>query len=231
MKHIPRLFINDYLEFNKIFVLDIFDTNHILHVLKKKDDDEVIVFNDSEEWEGKLLLSKKSCSVKLEKLLRKKNKKIFNVIVYLSLFKRFDFAIEKLVEVGVDTVIPVVTDFSSSAYFNELKLNKIIKGALEQSNRFGDFEITKPVNLFDIKLRDDTEYFACIERSECNNLLKVVSNISKHFAILIGPEGGFSEKEVSFINSSGFVPVSLGDNVLRSETAAIVGSFILKNSI
>lgn len=231
MRHIPRLFINDYLEFNRVFILDTFDTNHVLHVLKKNDGDSVIIFNNSEEWEGQLLVAKKSCSVGLQKLLRKKIKKNFNVIVYLSLFKKFDFAVEKLVEIGVDHVIPVVTDFSFVSAFSKSKINKVVKGALEQSNRFGDFIISDPINLFDIKLTEDTKYFACVERGEYSNLLKIANNISKNLAILVGPEGGFSAREIEFIKSSDFVPVSLGDNILRAETAAIAGAFVLRNFI
>lgn len=232
MRHIPRIFINENLEFNKIFILDVFDTNHILYVLKKDDGDEVIVFNDSEEWTGTLLITKKICSVKLQKFLRKKIKKNFNVSVYLSLFKKFDFAIEKLVEIGVDEVIPVETDFSSSFIFNKQKISKIIKGALEQSNRFGDFMMSDQVSLFDIKFEEGTTYFACVERESCNNLLKVIDDYrNKNLSILIGPEGGFSAREIEFIKSSNFISVSLGDNILRAETAAIAASFVLRNAI
>lgn len=234
MKHVPRIFINENLKFNKVFVLDVFDTNHVLHVLKKKDGDEVIIFNDSEEWSGTLSIIKRVCSVRLQKFLRKQIKKNFKLTVYLSLFKRFDFAIEKLIEVGVDAVIPVVTDFSCGFVFNKQKINKIIKGALEQSNRFGDFIISDQVNLFDIKFEEDMTYFACVERESCDNLLRKVINDdykNKDLAILIGPEGGFSAREIEFIKNSNFIPISLGDNILRAETAAIAASFVLRNII
>lgn len=232
MRHIPRIFINENLEFNKIFILDVFDTNHILHVLKKNDGDDVIVFNDSEEWTGTLAITKKICSVKLQKFLRKKIRKNSNVSVYLSLFKKFDFAIEKLVEIGVDEVIPVDTDFSSGFIFNKQKISKIIKGALEQSNRFGDFMMSDQVSLFDIKFEEGTTYFACVERESCNNLLKVIDDYrNKNLAILIGPEGGFSAREIEFIKSSNFISVSLGNNILRTETAAIAASLVLRNAI
>lgn len=147
---------------------------------------------------------------------------------------RFEFAVEKSVEIGVSEIIPVITKytivkskFSDNKY---IRLNNIIKSAAGQSQR-----CILPV------LRNAVTFTDMIEITGKSNLRIVMYEHSdmeqnKHLKIknnkvdlLIGPEGGFDEKEIELLKMHGWIIRSLGKRKLRAETAAIISLFEILN--
>lgn len=146
-----------------------------------------------------------------------------NITVILSLIKndKMDFAIQKLCELGVKRIVPykayrsVVKEGKATNKIDRFK--KIAKEACEQSHRNIIPEITNFININEIK-----NYMSDINVIAYENEDNIVNNFKcNSITILIGPEGGFDEKELEIIKNLGFNSISLGKRILRAETAAI----------
>lgn len=141
--------------------------------------------------------------------------------------KKMDFIIQKCTELGADKIIPTLSERSISKGEKLERWKKIAKEAAEQSARASIPEIA-PLTKFEdvLKMRSQFDLALIPWELEKKNTLK------KHFAdnringytdilIMIGPEGGFSREEVELARSAGFIPVSLGPTILRTETAGM----------
>ncbi len=155
---------------------------------------------------------------------------------------KFDFIIQKSTELGVNVITPVTSERSIIRIEKErieeklMRWRKIAIESAQQSNRWDVPEVASPVTLH--------EFLSFFNRGDLNLLLwegekvcgikdtirSVVKGVGgiKSIVILIGPEGGFSEKEVEMAVTSGFTPVSLGEIILRTETAPVVVLSILQ---
>lgn len=147
---------------------------------------------------------------------------------------RFEFAVEKAVEIGVSEIIPVITKFTvSKSKFSEVKIKRlksIIKSAAGQSQRCVLPDLKNTVTFSEmIELAGDSKYkIVMYEHSdvEQNKHLKIENN---KVDLLIGPEGGFDTEEIKTLVKSGWIVKSLGNRKLRAETAAIVSLFEILN--
>ncbi len=157
----------------------------------------------------------------------------------VSRYQVMDAVVEKAVELGVENFVPFFSDFSfvrKGSSFPDQKLErweKIIKSATQQSGRGGLMKIQAPENLEDVLkkylTKDSLPVFA-FEGDSPLTLKKYLENkqeFEKVF-ILVGSEGGFSQTEVQFFNQLSIPAVSLGEQVLRVETACISLCSILK---
>ena len=146
---------------------------------------------------------------------------------------RFDNIIEKATELGVDKIIPLLSDRTVARPFGVRMQSKIerwhriAKEAAEQCARDTIPDIDK-IHVLDFWLKDitplaeDTLLLFCWEGEQVTTVREVLSvNGDKNIIVLIGPEGGFSEREVALIKSAGGVSVTLGNRILKTDTAAI----------
>jgi len=159
-----------------------------------------------------------------------------SVNLYLSILKKenFELAVQKAVECGVSNIIPVITERTIKTGLNIARLEKIILEASEQSGR--DVVPTlSPILKFQDALIDG-------EKSEEKIIFHLMSEPAdprssgnakklKSASIFIGPEGGFTDKEISLAKESGYKVASLGPLTLRAETAAIVATYLAANMI
>ncbi len=158
------------------------------------------------------------------------------LIVYLSLIKsnRFDWAVEKLTEIGVTKIIPLACERSviRTTGSTDKKLERwqaIIREAAEQCERSTMPDITAPIEFgrFLSQSSQEALRMICVERLEAPSLRQQLERICLQatrpnlISVAIGPEGGFTGQELKLASASGVIPVSLGPRVLRSETAAI----------
>ncbi|MEM7197735.1 MAG: RsmE family RNA methyltransferase, partial [Pseudomonadota bacterium] len=132
--------------------------------------------------------------------------------------------IEKATELGVTRITPLVSKFSQTTSWNHERITRIALGAAQQCERF-DFPVIDSFAKL-TALPDHLHEQACacaIARIPAPTPFALFQENPKLHAILIGPEGGFSEKEIAFLtNMPNLYPVSLGTMVLRAETAAIM---------
>lgn len=162
------------------------------------------------------------------------------IIVALATVKResFEYALEKLTEVGVDGILPLSTDKTIKKGVNVDRSKNIIREASEQSGRiivpilFDEAEIGKALEYFSAK--DGVQLVFCdTPGSELPGKAEAPKRIVKNpntIVFFIGPEGGWSDRERLSAQLLGIPNYSVGKNVLRAETAAIVIGFMAVNN-
>ncbi len=158
-----------------------------------------------------------------------------DITVILALIKndKFDFAVQKLTELGVNRIVPYIAKRSvvkPGKGNNKLdRIKKIAKEASEQSHRNKVPEICDYATFKDLKnYMSDLNLLAYEKETKT---LKELKNY-KSITYIIGPEGGFEPKEVEDIINLGFDSISLGKRILRAETASIfLASLIAGNEL
>lgn len=141
---------------------------------------------------------------------------------------RLEWAIEKAVELGVTSIHPVLCSRTVKTGLKASRLESLILSALKQSKR-ARLPILHPLVPLVDYLASTQAKQRFIPYCEASLLLQTaIPSTNPHTAILIGPEGDFTPEEVARAKGSNFVPVSLGENRLRTETAAIYALSSLK---
>ncbi len=148
------------------------------------------------------------------------------VSLYLAILKKenFELAVQKAVECGAYQIIPIITERTIKTGLNIERLNKIILEASEQCERSFVPELS-PITSFEDALKDGekNEEKIIFHTQECDEY-KPEKN-STDISIFIGPEGGFTEKEITLAKEASYTATSLGSLILRGETAAIVATY------
>jgi 16S rRNA (uracil1498-N3)-methyltransferase len=153
----------------------------------------------------------------------KRNYKLHIAIAPTKNIERLEWFIEKATEIGIDEITPIVCRFSERKVVKEERLEKIIISASKQSVK-AFFPKLNPACTFDdflVKYDASQKFIAHCYNLE-KKLLKNLTTKSSDVLILIGPEGDFSPEEVEKAISMNFIPVSLGESRLRTETAGVV---------
>ena len=135
---------------------------------------------------------------------------------------RFEWFLEKAVEIGIDEVTPIICDCSERKILKTGRLNKIIIAAMKQSLSAYLPRMNEAINYTDfIRLGFDGQKFIA-NCSEKITRLSICYKSQNNALILIGPEGDFSQNELALAVKNGYNSVGLGKNRLRTETAALV---------
>ena len=210
-------------------------SRQLIYVLRCKVNDQAVIFDGSGfDYKVKIVnITNKICSVKfLEKISLDTDNKI-KITIFISLIKqnRFEVALQKCTELGVFAFVPFYSSrsiFQKSSSVGDNKISRwksIIQEASEQCGRPDIPRFFDPVS-YEIACKKSQDCFSIIlwENEEKIKLKSVLQNLkgSDHsINIFVGPEGGFSSDEIKLANSIGIKSASLGDLILRSETAAI----------
>lgn len=172
----------------------------------------------------------KACLIDLEGEEEREVSKNFHIHIALAPVKnsdRIEWFVEKATEIGVDEVSFPICRYSERSRVNAERLHKVAVSAIKQSlrtklpvinnqNKFSDF----------IKNVRDQQRFIAVSPDVKTHLFNAAS-ARQSYCILIGPEGGFPEEEITEAQKYGFVPVSLGAHRLRAETAALAACHTL----
>lgn len=170
------------------------------------------------------------------------NKKIkFVLFQFLPKSTKMDLIIRQAVECGISQIVPILGEFStfSESVERESRWNRIVKEARQQSGSPIPTEILDPVNLEKAIEIWQTEKNCCgFVLHEANisdkNIFSILNENNSEYStvgIVVGCEGGISEKEIELLKSSGFNLLHFETNVLRAETAALYGIAIIQNAI
>ena len=226
MKHV-RLYQNTLLNIGEELTLDEYASHHLFKVLRFPQGQSITLFNgDGFNYSAEVLETKKNCTVKLlsKDLNLSESKLKLTLVQGVAKGEKMDFLIQKAVELGVNKIIPVLSErcvvkLSGDKLVKRTKhWQKIVIGACEQSGRSVIPEMASPIGLDEFLQQPSVNGFVLHHRSEQTLLDMAVVNKA---TILIGPEGGLSEVEIAQATQVGYQSLLLGSRVLRTETASL----------
>lgn len=237
-----RFFVDTDLEIDKrVELVDESLLHQLLFVFRVKLGDEILLLDNSGfEYSGVIKgVGKKEIIVQI-KDKKEGLKPNVEVNVFQSVLKKdnVELSLEKCTEIGITKFIPMTVQRSIKSNLNYDRLQKIAKEASEQCGRAIMPKIEEVNSFYDamnmaLSEKDAVNFIFHEESEECCDKLscEFLQNFKdvKKFNLFIGPEGGFTEGEVTLAKNSNFYVLSLGNLVLRSETAAIVASALVIN--
>ncbi|HEY2171329.1 MAG TPA: RsmE family RNA methyltransferase [Candidatus Angelobacter sp.] len=221
-----RRWIADRVEGDRAFLLGP-NANHLFRVLRVKIGQEFDVVADGVLRSAKVVFASHD-QVEFELGAEVESAALPQITVYLSIFKfdRMEWALEKLTELGVSHVIPMIAQrtekhlVKASAKRVE-RWRKIAREASQQARRISPPEIAEPVALKKAIEKEQGSRIVLSEVEEAVSLKSALTDCLPPLALAFGPEGGWSEPELELFNASRWKPASLGHTILRAETAAI----------
>jgi len=227
-----RLYVERSLSAGQEVVCDKGQINYLLNVLRLDDGDHIRVFNGIDgEWDARLnRVGKRSLSLCPEALLRTQTTGPDIQYLFAPLKRaRLDYMVQKAVELGAAQLSPVLTHHCQVERVN---MERMRANAIEAAEQCGILQIPKldnPVKLLDlINVWDETRALVfCDEKrdkqsDDCGPIATLKTLEGQKIAVLIGPEGGFSQEERDLLCATRFVtPLSLGPRIMRADTAAV----------
>lgn len=209
------------------FSFDKEESKHIIKVLRKKDSDILFVTNGlGYLFECEIILaSDNKCTVQINSFEKKEASKfhLHLAVAPTKMNDRFEWFLEKATEIGIQEITPIICDRSERKVINKDRFDKIVLSALKQCNELYLPKLNDAITFkeFISKQQKGLKLIAHCEETN-KKTLKSVLKANEDITLLIGPEGDFSTKEINTALESNYIPVSLGNTRLRTETAAVV---------
>ena len=210
-------------------VLDQTESRHAVKVMRLRKGHQVWV-TDGAGILGRGIITDpnpEGCLLDIVEIINGPDKKNYYTHIAISPLKnpeRFDWFVEKAVELGVDEISPVICEHTEKESVKTERLRKIALSAMKQSFRTYHTIINEPVKFRELVNSSGLRGTKLI--AHCNEGRKATLSESctagSDNVILIGPEGDFSKEEVTVAIASSFIPVTLGPARLRTETAGVV---------
>lgn len=212
--------------------------NYLANVLRMTDGAEILLFNGRDgEWRAKLAFPsrKKIVLVPLEQTRPQPNPADLHYLFAPLKVGRMDYLVQKAVEMGAGMLQPVMTQHVQGKIHNTEKLRANAIEAAEQCGILSLPEVAEPVKLKDIldTWPHDRRIIYCDEGDTGQNPLPILQAVKERkIALLVGPEGGFSEEERELLRSLDFVtPIPLGPRILRADTAAVAALAVIQATV
>lgn len=204
------------------------ESQHAVKVLRMQVGDVILLVDGVGGFYKAVILNPhpKHCEFEIKETILeagKRNYKVHIAIAPTKNIERLEWFIEKATEIGIDQITPIICRFSERKIIKAERLEKIIVSAAKQSLK-AYFPVLNPLCTFDelISKRKASQKFIAHCYEEDKKLLQNEIKKSSDVLILIGPEGDFSKEEVQSAILHDFIPVSLGESRLRTETAGVV---------
>ena len=229
---IPRIYTDVALHTAAEISVDANAYKHIKEVLRLKHGDKVILFNgDGYDYSGEITaLSKKESRISVDCKTQLNNESPCHIHLFQPLCRteKMDWCLQKATELGVNKITPVISERVNIKIPND-RIEKrikhwqaVINSACEQSGRATIPSIQSPMALEKLITSELEEQLKIIALPNSNNaLIPTINGNASSCICLIGPEGGFTSKEITLANDVGFYSISLGPRILRLETAVI----------
>ena len=212
------------------------EAKHLTKVLRKEPGSEIFITDGNGNLYKCVIenIDRNGINCKITDKQFNVNEPSLKLTAYISLLKnpaRFEFAIEKLTELGVYEIQPIITErVISKEKDKSERWQTIALSAMKQSQRCRLPQVNSPVDYkIAIKNCNDEVKYIAHEKAASNNSLTALSGLTDKdsASIFIGPEGGFTDNEINFAGQFGFRILNLGSRKYRSETAAIVSAVLL----
>ncbi|MCR5862674.1 16S rRNA (uracil(1498)-N(3))-methyltransferase [Flavobacterium sp. J372] len=225
-----QLFYNpDIQQGDSSFIFDKEESRHIVKVLRKKEGDIIHISNGKGSlFTSEIIFaSEKKCEVNITGV---ENFDPLQYYLHLAVAPtkmndRYEWFLEKATEIGISEITPLICEHSERTIFKADRFEKILQSAMKQSLQYYLPKLNEPVPFknFIADKKEGQLFIAHCEETD-KKLLKTELQPKQKVTILIGPEGDFSTKEIELALSNNYIPVSLGNTRLRTETAAVVAA-------
>jgi 16S rRNA (uracil1498-N3)-methyltransferase len=223
-----RLFIAHDLVPDAELALDEAQSRYLAAVMRLAVGDELLVFNGRDgEWRAQVAsLGKRAVTLAAQRMARPQaTGPDLDLVVALVKRTRLETIVEKAAELGAARVRPVITERTNADHTRVDRLQAIAVEASEQTGRLDVPAVLEPVKLEKLVAgwEPTRRLLFCDEAGDARPVLQALAGgAAGPWAILIGPEGGFSPRERELLRSQGFAtPATLGPRILRADTAAI----------
>ena len=223
-----QLFYNASInESTETFSFDKEESKHIIKVLRKKDGDILFVTNGlGFLFKTEIILASDSkCTVQMVSFDKAAtpNFKLHLAVAPTKMNDRYEWFLEKATEIGIHEITPIICDRSERKVINKERFEKILLSAMKQSNELFLPKLNPAISFKDFVKQKNKglQLIAHCEETD-KKTLKSILQSNTDVTVLVGPEGDFSEKEITLALDQNYVPVSLGNTRLRTETAAVV---------
>jgi len=209
------------------------ESNHCIRVLRHRLNDAIyIVDGRGSLYHCKIITPDvNQCAFEVVDRFPEWKKRSYQIHIGISPIKntiRFEWFLEKAVELGIDEITLVISRFTLRQTMNLSRLEKIMISAMKQSKQAHRTRINPPVNIqsfFASSFSPGHRYIA--HQSDTAKPLSLVYPPGSNTILVVGPEGGFSDQEIELAEKSEFQQVLLNPNRLRTETAGVVATAII----
>ncbi|MET0605700.1 MAG: 16S rRNA (uracil(1498)-N(3))-methyltransferase [Beijerinckiaceae bacterium] len=238
-----RLFIEDALGAGASIALDRDRSHYLAHVLRLRQGDSILLFNGRDgEWRALIAeVGKKSVSLDVVEQLRPQTPPRDLLYAFAPLkHARLDYMVQKAVEMGATRLAPVITQHTQAQRINAQRMRANAIEAAEQCGVLAipQIEPERKLAAFLDSIEPNQLLVFCDEDADVANPVDALrgwparqQNHSR-LAILIGPEGGFSNGERALISSRELVvKISLGPRILRADTAAVAALSVVQAAL
>lgn len=216
---------------DNLLILDTDDSNHAIRVMRHKINDEIIIIYEQKKYQTKIISTKPNVQCQIIKQLTNSNGELScEITLVMALLKeqKFDYVIQKAVELGVHQIVPIQLKRCVSKLTDQKAQQKVVrwqsiaKAAAKQANRNMIPFITPVIFM----LEDLTSYksqlnLLAYENGTDTTWTKAINEKLLTTTIVVGPEGGITDEEVIILQALGFSSISLGKLILRAETAPL----------
>lgn len=216
------------------------DHKHLSRVLRLKPGDQVVVNDENgQDYEGVIdKIEKDHTVILLTKKMEKSNESNVKITLYQALPKsgKLDLIVQKCTELGVTKMVPVITErvvIQNQKEFKKLdRLKRIALEAAKQSKRSLIPDVTEPISFEEllIEMKGHDVLIVPYENADQYGFhaLKKDLAVLESVGIFIGPEGGFTEKEIQALTEKGAKIITLGKRILRTETAGFTTAVMVQ---
>lgn len=228
---IIRCFVDLELTVDKEVVLPEVTSNHLVRVLRLEPNDTFQLFNgDGFEYQAKLITNEKKHSKALILSTHSTNIESplkINLFQSIARGEKMDLILQKATELGVTSFTPIVSDRTEVKLDNERSEKKlqhwrgVIRSACEQSGRSVLPLLHEPIGLKQIAANCVFTQAFYLDPKATNRIQSLQLNTVEEIILAIGPEGGFSDRDIELLQIAKFQGLSIGPRILRTETAGI----------
>ena len=209
------------------FPLDAAEVQHCVKVLRKSIGDRIdFITGDGNLYEGEISFTSKS---KVYGSFNKVKSNFGTVPYSLTIaiaptknMDRIELFVEKAVEMGIDTIVPIICDHSERKIIKEERLRKIVLSATKQSLKGKLTQVQSALSFKEFIVQEHSNLLIAHCENGHKSSLKEVLDANATTTIMIGPEGDFSPAEIQLALDAGARPIHLGSSRLRTETAGLV---------
>jgi 16S rRNA (uracil1498-N3)-methyltransferase len=204
------------------------ESKHLIRVLRMSKGDGVkLIDGKGNLYEGVISIpDSKKCIIEITGMFRDFERRNYRLHIAISPLKnpeRFEWFVEKSVEIGIDEITPLICRYSEKKDIKSERINNLIISAMKQSLKSVKTVLNNPCHFNEFIRADNpgTRLIAHCKNDSLRNKISEVYSKGNDAIILIGPEGDFSDEEIKTATDSGYKPVHLGESRLRTETAGI----------